>query len=208
MAAFGWSFGDIVVGISIVWNVYQSLSDGPLNARLEFSQFFDEFAIITSYLDEWQSKAELVQGDSVGRLHKQVRQQCETFIKRHMLLIQEANPRSRAAREGCSTWLQNVTFSRDQVSVLYQRVQWPMERKEVAKLRNKLVMFLEMSTHSVTVENRDLLLEIKYLLSSSKYIFCVDHSKGHQMQLCRSQISSWFHHTSILFPESHKPSNK
>lgn len=166
MVGIGWSFGDIIAGIKVVWDVYETLSDGPLNAQLEFSQFFDEFAIITSYLDDWESKAQLVQGDSVARLHQQLKQQCETFIKRHILLIVDANPRSRGVREGRSTWLKNVAFSTDQIRTLYQRVQWPMERKEVTRLQKKLVTFLGMATHSVTVENRELLLDIKYGLLS------------------------------------------
>lgn len=159
--SFGWSFGDIIAGIQVVWNVYQALSDGPLNASLEFCQFFDEFALITHYLGDWQRRAHVEEEEAVARLHQQLRQQCETFIKRHMLLIQEANPKSRATREGRSTWLQKVEFSRTQVVTLFQKVQWPLERKELERLRTKLMMFLEVATHSITVENRELLLEIK-----------------------------------------------
>jgi hypothetical protein len=140
-----------------------------LNAKVEFSQFFDEFNIIFHYLDEWQKKADQAERDGIASLHRQLRSQCETFIKRHMLLIQQANPRSQAAREGRSTWLRKVPFNQEQIMALFRQINWPQEREEVAKLHKKLMVFLEVATHSLTVENRDLLLEIRYVES----FFCI-----------------------------------
>ena len=168
--SFGWSLGDIFAGIKILWDVYDSVSDGPLNARLECDQFFEEFSHIIQCLDDWDRKSQVVHDDSLAKLHLQLRAQCETFIGRHMRLIQSANPVTESSREGQPTWLRKVAFSREQVAVLYQKVRWPLERKEVTRLRKKLMLFLALSqhhvstsTHNVTVENRDILLDIRYV---------------------------------------------
>lgn len=159
MASFGWSFGDIIAGINVVWTVYEALSDGPLNAKTEFKAFFDEFALITHYLGEYERKAQLVEGDTVARLHRELREQCSLFVKKHMLLIQDVNPRSRAIRDGRSTWLRNVAFTTDQAVSLYQKVTWPMERKELSRLRKKLMVFLDLATHSYVAAQHSMMAE-------------------------------------------------
>ena len=166
--SFGWSLGDVVAGIKILWAVYDSVSDGPLNASLQCEQFFEEFSLVTQCLEDWQRKAQAVQDDSLGKLHLQLQEQCKVFIQRHFHLIQEINPESRVTREQRQTWLRNAPFSREQVLKLYQQMRWPFEKKEVARLRKKLMLFLALatyhvssSTHNVTVENRDILLDIR-----------------------------------------------
>jgi len=168
--SFGWSLGDIFAGIKILWEVYDAVSDGPLNSTLQCEQFFEEFSLIVQCLEDWKRKAEIVQDDSLTKLHLQLRQQCEAFIQRHFHLIQAVNPKSEATRDRQATWLKSAVFSREQVVKLYQQVRWPFENKEVARLRKKLMLFLALatyhvssSTHNVTVENRDILLDIRYV---------------------------------------------
>jgi hypothetical protein len=79
-----------------------------------------------------------------------------------MRLIQDANPRTATVREGRSTWVRKVAFSREQVIMLYQRVQWPLERKEVSRLRKKLIMFLQVSTHNAVIETNEKMKDIWY----------------------------------------------
>ncbi|KAH8601076.1 hypothetical protein B0O99DRAFT_502245 [Bisporella sp. PMI_857] len=173
--SFGWSLGDILAGIKILWEIYDSVSDGPLNASLECEQFFEEFSHITQCLEEWDRKAQVVQDDdSLSRLHLQLRKQCEEFIQRHILLIRSVNSSTGASRARHSTWLRRASFSREQIQILYQQVQWPFERKEVSRLRKKLMLFLSLatyhvsaSTHDVTLENRDILLDIRYRCRAS-----------------------------------------
>ena len=171
--SFGWSLGDIFAGIKILWSIYDAVSDGPLNATLQCEQFFEEFSLVVQCLEDWERKAQIVQDDSLVKLHVQLQQQCEVFILRHFNLIQAVNPESKAIRDRQSTWLKKVSFSREQVSRLYQQARWPFENKEVARLRKKLMLFLALatyhvssSTHNVTVENRDILLDIRCVLST------------------------------------------
>jgi hypothetical protein len=49
--SFGWSVGDIIDGLKVVWDVWQAVSDGPLNAEYQALQFFDEFHLIFTRLD-------------------------------------------------------------------------------------------------------------------------------------------------------------
>ena len=176
--SFGWSLGDIFAGIKILWAIYDSVSDGPLNATLQCEQFFEEFSLVVHCLEDWERKAKLaqiVQDDSLAKLHLQLRDQCEEFIKRHFRLIQAVNPQSEATRESRSTWLKRTPFSREQVLKLYQQARWPFEKNEVIRLRRKLILFLALatyhvssSTHDVTVENRDILLDMRYNFYSSE----------------------------------------
>jgi len=127
----------------------------------EAVQFYEEFGVIVQCLEEWKSKAQFEQDEIISDLHQQLTEQCEKFVKRHMLLIKEANPRTEAARDGRSTWLRNVPFSRDQVVLLYQRVQWPWERDEVSRLRKKLKLFLQVATHKAMMETHDMVRDIR-----------------------------------------------
>jgi len=38
--AFGWSVGDVIAGIKVVHDVYQAISDGPINAQRGMPLFF------------------------------------------------------------------------------------------------------------------------------------------------------------------------
>src|SRR4051794_28191871 len=118
-------------------------------------------------LDRWESKAESEQDQTLTNLHEQLREQCEKFVERHMLLIQNANPRSVAVRDGRSIWLQKVDFTKEQVLTLYQRAQWPFERKEVSRLRKKLMMFLQISTHSAVIETNEKMKDIWFVSTTS-----------------------------------------
>ncbi|TVY83651.1 hypothetical protein LSUE1_G001987 [Lachnellula suecica] len=149
--SFGWSIGDVIAGLKVVWDVWEAVSDGPLNARFEASQFFDEFAHIVNRLEDWGKRKAACASDSrLAASNQQLREQCTLFLKRHMSLIQHANPNTKAIRQSRSTWLQRVTFSQNQIVSLYQQVSWPFERKEVEKLRGKLQFFLQLATYDVT----------------------------------------------------------
>ena len=149
--SFGWSVGDVISGLKIVWDVWHAVSDGPLNAHFEASQFFDDFIHVINRLEDWERrKAACANDNRLAASNYQLREQCTQFIKRHMSLIQNANPETKAIRQGRSTWLRKVAFTRDQVVLLYQRVSWPFERKEVEKLREKLQFFLQIATYDVT----------------------------------------------------------
>jgi hypothetical protein len=79
-----------------------------------------------------------------------------------MVLIQEANPRSKATREGRSTWIRRVEFSREQVVLLYKKVEWPTQRKEVARLRRGLTFFLDLSTNNMVMETNENMKKLRY----------------------------------------------
>jgi len=38
--SFGWSVGDVIAGIKVVYDVYQAVSDGPINAQRGMPLFF------------------------------------------------------------------------------------------------------------------------------------------------------------------------
>jgi hypothetical protein len=157
--SFGWSVGDVVSGLKVVWDVWQAVSDGPLNAHFEASQFFDEFVHVINRLEDWERrKAACASDNRLATSNQQLREQCTLFIKRHMSLMQHANPKAKAIRQGRSTWLQNVAFSRNQVLSLYQQVSWPFERKEVERLREKLQLFLQIATYDVTAATHTIAL--------------------------------------------------
>ncbi|KAF4612604.1 hypothetical protein G7Y89_g15575 [Cudoniella acicularis] len=160
--SFGWSFGDVVAGISVVWNVYQAVSDGPRSAKLEASQFYVEFGEVIGRLDEWEKRKVLCErDDGIKASHQDLKDQCTIFIKRHMKLIQQVNPNTRATRQGRSTWLQIASFTGTQIASLYQQVQWPLERAEVVTLREKLQFFLQLATWDVAIDTNDMVREFK-----------------------------------------------
>lgn len=163
--SFGWSAGDILAAIKIVWNIWSAVSDGPLNAGVEATHFFQEFSYIMGYLEDWgKGKDDSKLTSSLAASHADLRDQCTMFIKRHMRLIQKANPKTRALREGRTTWLRQVSFSRDQVLTLYQHVEWPLERKEVTRLREKLQLYLQLATYDIAASTHDMAADTNYLI--------------------------------------------
>lgn len=160
VVGFGWSVGDVIACINLVYTIWNSVSDGPLNARLEATQFFQEFSYIIGCLEDWDRRKEVSERNSrLAASHQELREHCTTFIKRHMRLIQKANPNTKAIREGRSTWLRNVPFSREQVISLYEHVEWPLERKEVVRLRKKLQLFLQLAIYDVTASTQSIAAE-------------------------------------------------
>ncbi|PMD31234.1 hypothetical protein L207DRAFT_591702 [Hyaloscypha variabilis F] len=160
--SFGWSVGDILSGLKVVWDVYQAVSDGPLNAKFEATQFFDEFTLIVSRLSEWEKrKSALPQDDRLAQSHEQLRELCTVFIRRHMLLIQHANPQTKAIRPRRSNWLQKVEFTKIQVLTLYELVKWPAERDEVQRLREKLMLFLHLAAFDIQMATHGMVSEIR-----------------------------------------------
>ncbi|KAE8449371.1 hypothetical protein EG329_008272 [Mollisiaceae sp. DMI_Dod_QoI] len=160
--SFGWSVGDVISGLKIVWDIWQAVSDGPLNARFEASQFFDEYLHIMSRLERWESrKAAFSQDELLAKSQRQLREQCTLFLKNHIKLIQQVNPNTETKREGRSTWLKRAAFSKEQVVALYQQVNWPLERQVVSKLRIKLQFFLDVTSFDVALDTNDTLHQMR-----------------------------------------------
>jgi hypothetical protein len=165
--SFGWSVGDIIAGLKVIWAVYDAVSDGPLNAKFEATQFFEEFIHVVSRLSEWERrKSTLPQDDRLAQSHQQLRDQCTVFIRRHMLLIQNANPQTKAIRPRRSNWLQRVEFTKTQVLTLYEMVKWPTEQDEVRRLREKLMLFLHLAAFDIQMATHGLVSELRYKTSS------------------------------------------
>ncbi len=184
--AFGWSAGDVIAGLKVVWDVWEAVSDGPLNAKFEAGQFFDEFVHVTSRLSEWESRrAACAKDDRLHRSHEELRNQCTEFIKKHMAIIQRANPHTKAIRSRRSTWIQRATFTQSQVISLYQQVQWPSERKVVTRLREKLQFFLEIAALDVGMETNSIVREIRYVHKCQYAMNHVDFSQEHRLHPMR-----------------------
>ena len=164
--SFGYSIGDVIDGLKLVWDIWQAVSDGPLNAKFEASQFFDEFHHVISRLAEWERrKAGLAHDERLAQSHQQLREMCTVFIKRHMVLIQQANPQTKAIRPRRSNWLKNAPFTKSQINSLYQQVQWPMERKELKRLREKLLLFLHLAAFDIQMATHGMVTEIRCVSS-------------------------------------------
>lgn len=160
--SFGWSAGDVIAGLKAVWDIWEAVSDGPLNARFEAAQFFDEFIHVTSRLSEWEARrVSCAKDDRLQRSHQELRDQCTEFIKKHMVIIQRANPNTKAIRSRRTTWIQKASFTQSQVIALYQQVQWPSERKVVARLREKLQLFLEIAAVDVALDTNAIVRDIR-----------------------------------------------
>ncbi|KAH8649682.1 hypothetical protein BGZ60DRAFT_198404 [Tricladium varicosporioides] len=167
--SFGWSFGDVVAGIKIVWNVYEAVGDGPRNARLEASQFFIEYGEVIARLEDWEKRKEICdQDDNAKASHQHLKERCTVFIKRHMKLIQTVNPNTKASRPGRSTWLRTASFTGSQIAAIFNQVQWPFERKEVKSLRNKLQFFLQIASWDVQIANLDTARDTNHMVQEFK----------------------------------------
>jgi hypothetical protein len=164
--SFGWSVGDVISGLKVVWDIWQAVSDGPLNAKFEASQFFDEFEYIIDRLSDWEKRKSALDEDGrLARSHDQLRDMCAVFIRRHMLLIQQAIPDTKATRPRRATWLQKAQFTKSQVLTLYQRVQWSAERQEVQRLREKLLLFLNLAAFDLQMATHNFLSELRHVSS-------------------------------------------
>ncbi|EHL01434.1 hypothetical protein M7I_2523 [Glarea lozoyensis 74030] len=160
--SFGWSFGDVVAGINLIFKVYNAVSDGPRNSKVEASQFFADFSEVIVRLDKWEArKAACDKDQNLRASHEELKELCTTFIKRHFRIIQQANPDTRTGRPGRSTWIKKVSFTGSQVASLYNQVQWPFERKELSRLREKLQFFLQLSAWDVALDTNQIVNEFK-----------------------------------------------
>ena len=183
--SFGWSVGDIIAGIKVVWDIWEAVSDGALSAPVEATQFLEDFTQIIGCLEDWQQTARSTQdaartSDSYRR-HLQLREECIDFIRRHRRLIQEANPRTRVIKEGHTSWLRKAKFTQEQIISLYEKVQWPFERKEVARLQDKLHRYLQIviyeaaaSTNKAALQTKEMVEDMRYLHSLSRRLVLVN----------------------------------
>ncbi|TGO11855.1 hypothetical protein BTUL_0100g00340 [Botrytis tulipae] len=154
MSGFGWSAGDIVAGLKLVWDVWKAISDGPMSAKVEAKQFFEDFYQIIQCLDDWERRdGSLAKASSLAAAPSQLQQQCVDFLSRHMQLIRTANPQTAIAKQGVPMWLKKVTFSRDQIKTLYMQISWPFERDQVLKLRTKMELYLSLATYKISASN-------------------------------------------------------
>lgn len=170
--SFGWSAGDVIAGLKAVYDVWQAVSDGPLNAKYEASQFFSEFYHVVSRLEDWEkNKSACAKDDRLVRSHRELRNDCTEFIKKHFSLIQRANPETKAIRTGRTTWLQKAHFTRDQVIDLYRQVEWPTQRNTVAKLREKLRFFLELAAWDIALDTNRTVNQIRSVLRTIPSIY-------------------------------------
>ncbi|KAM3084845.1 hypothetical protein ACMFMG_003292 [Clarireedia jacksonii] len=154
MSGFGWSAGDIIAGLKLVWEVWEAVSDGPLSANSEATQFFEEFRLITNRLDDWEQRIKTSPANSdMNNAPQQLKQRCTDFLERHMRLIQTVNPQAKASNGSLPVWLRRCKLSRDQIKKLYLQISWPFERDQVSELRAKLVWYLNLAIQS----NKELL---------------------------------------------------
>ncbi|KAF7926023.1 uncharacterized protein EAE97_010323 [Botrytis byssoidea] len=154
MSGFGWSAGDIVAGLKLVWDVWKAVSDGPMSAKAEAKQFFEDFDQIIQCLDDWEHRdGSLAEGSSLAAAPSQLQQQCVKFLSRHMQLIRTANPQTAITKQGVPMWLRKVAFSGDQIKTLYLQISWPFERDQVLQLRTKMELYLSLATYKISALN-------------------------------------------------------
>jgi hypothetical protein len=173
MAAFGWSVGDIINGIKVVWDIWEAVSDGALSAPVEATQFLEDFAHIIGCLEDWELRASPAKDARLSdsyRRHQQLKEECITFIRRHRELIQEVNPQTKAIKEGHTTWLRKATFTREQIILLYKKVNWPFERKEVARLQDKLQRYLQIAIYRVSALTNEAALQTMEMVRDIRYL--------------------------------------
>jgi hypothetical protein len=57
MASFGWSFGDVIAGIKVVWTIYEAVSDGPLSMNITFISYTIQNDLNFAQTVYWSQKA-------------------------------------------------------------------------------------------------------------------------------------------------------
>lgn len=183
MSGFGWSAGDIVSGLKLVWDVWKSISNGPMSAKVEAKQFFEEFYLIIQCLNDWEQRNEsLTEDSSLTGAPSQLKQQCVDFLSRHLLLIRTANPQAATQKKDVPLWARKVTFSKEQIKTLYQQVSWPFERDQVSKLRTKMELYLSLATYKISALNHSVSQDTNNMVRDLRYIVL-------SIQCCRKLIN-------------------
>jgi hypothetical protein len=170
--SFGWSIGDIVAGINAVWVAWQAVSDGPLNAQYQAQQFFTHLRQIAKRLDDWENRGLADEQDASS--HQELKNQCQDFVERHMDLIQEIVPKTKTDRRiKCydsigrtyqtltRDWLKTAEVTRQQAKLLYHKVLWPYEEKEIIRLGDRLRIFLDLATYDIAAATHEELRELR-----------------------------------------------
>ncbi|PQE14230.1 hypothetical protein CJF31_00006768 [Rutstroemia sp. NJR-2017a BVV2] len=158
--AFGWSVGDIIAGFKLVWEVWEAVSEGPLSANSEATQFFQEFRMITNRLDDWEARMK-TSSKSSDFSDAPFKQRCADFLEKYMRLIQTANPEAKASNGSLPVWLRRCKFSRDQINKLCLQISWPFARDEVSDLRDQLVLHLNLAMYDITEETNKAVRHIR-----------------------------------------------
>ncbi|PQE29223.1 hypothetical protein CJF30_00004264 [Rutstroemia sp. NJR-2017a BBW] len=152
--SFGWSAGDIIAGFKLVWEVWEAVSEGPLSANSEATEFFQDFRMITSRLEDWEAQRK-TSSKSSDFSNPPFKKRCAVFLEKYMRLIQSVNPEAKASHGYLPVWLQRCKFSRDQINKLCLQMQWPLARDEVKNLRNQLGLHLNMAIFDITEETNE-----------------------------------------------------
>ncbi|KAF5875778.1 uncharacterized protein Bfra_011540 [Botrytis fragariae] len=154
MSGFGWSAGDIVAGLKLVWDVWKAVSDGPMSAKVEAKQFFEDFYLIMQCLEDLDRRdGSLAESSCLAAAPSQLQQQCVKFLSRHMRLISAANPQTAITKQGVPMWLRKAAFSKDQIKTLCLQISWPFERDQVLQLRTKMELYLSLATYKISALN-------------------------------------------------------
>jgi hypothetical protein len=144
--SFNWAVKDITAGIEVIWSIWEAVSDSAPSLPVQATQFLEDYARIIERLEEWELRAESTHNGRVSeafRRHEVLKEECIIFIRRHRRLIQDANPQTETVKEGHRTWLRKAKFTKEQVISLYEATEWPFEQKEMARLRDKLRLYLQ-----------------------------------------------------------------
>ena len=188
--SFGWSVGDIIAGIKVVRDIWEAVSDGALSAPVEATQFLEDFAHIISCLEDWELRARSTQDANISdsyRRHQQLREECITFIRRHRRLIQEVNPQTKTIKEGHTSWLRKARFTQEQIISLYEKTQWPFERKEVARLQDRLQRYLQTAIYRVSALTNEATLQTMEMVRDMRYLHLLYFANSFRLILISSQ---------------------
>jgi hypothetical protein len=147
--SFEWPSDDIVAGLKIVCSIWQDVTKSYHHTNLEaiewLHELFDAFRLV-SRLDDWNRvKDTPANYDRLPPSRKEFKAACTVFIKRHMHLIQQAIPMTKATRPRRSNWLQMAPFTKAQAAALYHEVNWAAERKEIHRLHGSLQFLSQMA---------------------------------------------------------------
>ncbi|KAL4936209.1 hypothetical protein BDV06DRAFT_111864 [Aspergillus oleicola] len=141
--SFGWSAGDLVLGANIAWTIYESFGTGARSARSEFTAFRTEFGLIKTTLKRLGEVAANCPGEDLdlGKGYQETLERCAGFIDKHKALTKEVNDRRPSFHE--------------RIVGVFDRVAWPLERREAGQLRESLEKYVQIAMFKVTANTSD-----------------------------------------------------
>lgn len=169
--SFNWPVEDITSGLKVIWSIWEAVSDGAVDLPADAGHFLEDFAQTVGNLRNWELRAESEEATHVSESYRRsqvLKEECITFIRRQRRLIQDVNPQTESIKEGHRTWLKEAKFTKEQVASLYDKTQWAFELKEVARLRDKLQLYLQVPLSSSTKFNAgqtlDMARDMRYII--------------------------------------------